>query len=114
MDELNREEIDKLRNRQHDLGNAVQEHVGQFAQINTALIGLGQKVDAQHLSVKEDLREIRDSQEKAFTEVKSKQDKTNGRVTELERTVAKVVGGLIVLSAGLPFAVFALSKLTGS
>lgn len=101
MEEVNREEIGRMRDRLHDHGNVLQEHAGHFLRMETSMQNIDLKLDAIHGSIKEDLGEI-----------KAKQDKTNGRVTEMERTVAKVVGGLVVLSAGLPFAVFALSKLT--
>lgn len=99
MEDVNREEIEKLRIRTHDHANILQEHTGHFLRTEDALQDVDKKLDAIHLSLKEDL-----------AEVKGKQDQTNGRVTEGERRMAKLEGIGIAFVAGSPFVLFALTK----
>lgn len=61
---------------------------------------LDRKLDEVHASVKEDLEEV-----------KAQARRTNGRVSKLEERTAMLKGGLIVVSAGLPFLLFVISKL---
>lgn len=102
MDELNREEIERLRERLHTYGNSLQEHIGNLSRVEGKMQDINEKLDAIHTSLKEDLSEI-----------KGKQDQTNGRVTGQERRVAKIEGLGIAFAAGTPFVLFALTKLAG-
>lgn len=65
---------------------------------------LNEKLDAIHVSLKEDLGEIK-------TEVKE----TNGRVSRHDREIAKLTGGVLAIAAGLPVVtgllVFSLQQL---
>lgn len=65
---------------------------------------LNEKLDAIHLSLKEDLGEI-----------KAETKETNGRVSRHDREIAKLTGGVMAIAAGLPvitgLLVFSLQQL---
>jgi hypothetical protein len=115
LEQLNREEIAKLRDRTHEIGNSVQEQVAHLSRTEGLMEANSAKLDAIHLSIKEDLRELRLQQDRDFESIKAKQDQTNGRVTALEKHVAMLKGGLAVLSLGAPvmtgLVIFAVQKL---
>jgi len=96
----NTAEIERLRRRSHEHGNALQEHAGHLLRVEDSIDDLDTKLDAIHLSLKEDLGEI-----------KGKQDQTNGRVTALERRYSELRGVGVAVVAVTPFLLFALTKL---
>lgn len=100
MDEMNHDEIIRLRERSHEHGNVLQRHEGAVERMGDGIIDVDKKLDAIHLSLKEDLIEI-----------KTKQDLTNGRVTSLERRYSELKGIGIAFGAGVPFMIFALAKI---
>jgi len=91
----NAREIEKLRDRNHDMGNSLQELI-------VLVGGLDQKLDATHTSVKGRIAELRAEMKEDLTEIKAQTTKTNGRVTESERQISKLQGGLMVVAVGLP------------
>jgi chromosome segregation ATPase len=88
-----REEINRLRDRAHASANAT---IGLQVQVEE----LGNKMDAIHLSLKDDLEAINEEQKR-----------TNGRVSNHERDLSRIQGALAVLVAALPFLLFGLEQL---
>lgn len=91
----NAREIEKLRERNHEYGNSLQE-------LMVLVKGLDQKLDATHMSVKGRIAELRAEMKEDLTEIKTQTTRTNGRVTEGERQISKLQGGLMVVAVGLP------------
>ena len=77
--------------------------------IAVQVFNLDRKLDAIHLSLKEDVDEVREN----VREVRDQTRMTNGRVTGLEKGAAMIKGALFVLSAATPFLLFALQKFSG-
>ena|SRR5690349_7043186 len=104
----NAQEIEKLRERNHEYGNVLQE-------LKVLVGGVDQKLDATHTSVKGRIAELRAEMKEDLTEIKTQTTKTNGRVTESERQISKLQGGLAVIALGVPVvtgvAFFALERL---
>jgi hypothetical protein len=76
--------------------------------IAVQVANLDRKLDAVHLSLKEDVDEVRER----VREVREQTRETNGRVSALERAAAMMKGGLVVLSASVPFLVFLLQRVS--
>lgn len=77
--------------------------------IAVQVFNLDRKLDAVHLSLKEDVEEVREN----VREVREQTRLTNGRVSGLEKGAAMIKGAIFVLSAGTPFLLFVLQKMTG-
>jgi hypothetical protein len=97
----NAEDIRILRERNHEYGNMLQE-------LKVLVAGVDQKLDATHISVKGRIAELRGEMKEDLTEIKAQTTKTNGRVTESERQISKLQGGLAVIAFGMPL-VFGLA-----
>lgn len=80
----------------------------ETAVIAVQVSNLDRKLDAVHLSLKEDVDEVREN----VREVRDQTRITNGRVGGLERAAAMIKGALFVISAATPFLLFMLQKLT--
>jgi hypothetical protein len=63
----------------------------QLSALAVQVTTLVEKMDAIHVSLKEDLSEI-----------KKETKETNGRVSEHDRDIYRLKGGLTVIAAGLP------------
>ena len=83
------QEIDKLRERQHDQSSILAAHTQLLTHLGDVMAQgdghIHDKLDAIHLSIKADIEEIKPE------------------LSSHERQIAKLQGGLIVISAGLPF-----------
>lgn len=102
MEELNREEIARLRERVHEQGNVLQEHAAYFMKAEGTMSDLDRKLDAIHLSIKGQISELKADMKEDLNEIKAETSQTNGRVTELERKSARTDGGIAVMALGLP------------
>jgi len=91
----NSREIEKLRERNHEYGNSLQELI-------VLVGGLDQKLDATHTSVKGRIAELRAEMKEDLTEIKAQTTKTNGRVGDHDRQISRLQGGLVVVAVGLP------------
>jgi len=91
----NAREIEKLRERNHEYGNVLQE-------LKVLVGGVDQKLDATHTSVKGRIAELRAEVKEDLTEIKVQTKETNGRVTEGERQISRLQGGLAMIAVGLP------------
>ncbi|HEV2790828.1 MAG TPA: hypothetical protein VGV69_05975 [Solirubrobacterales bacterium] len=76
--------------------------------IAVQVFNLDRKLDSVHMSLKEDVDEVREN----VREVREQTRLTNGRVSGLEKGAAMLKGALFVLSAATPFLLFALQELT--
>lgn len=102
MDEVNRQEIERLRERVHDQGNTVQEHAGKLLQFEGGMTDLDRKLDAIHLSINGKIAELKADMKEDLLEIKTETKATNGRVAEHDRQISMLRGGLIVIAAGMP------------
>lgn len=102
MEELNREEISRQRDRLHELGNVLQGHEARFMRSETVLEDVGRKLDAMQISLEGRLAEIRAEIKEDLTDIKTETRATNGKVAEHDRQISKLQGGLVVIAAGMP------------
>lgn len=104
----NSREIERLRQRNHEYGNLLQE-------LKVLVGGVDQKLDATHTSVKGRIAELRAEMKEDLTDIKAQTTETNGRVGEHDRQISRLQGGLAVIVIGLPLittlALFALEHL---
>lgn len=108
MDELNREEIERMRGRMHEIGNTLTEHDARLTGIEANLTAGDKLVTAGVASLEAKLSEFRADVKEDLSAIKEETKATNGKVAEHDRRIWMVVGGLIVMSAGTPFLLFIL------
>jgi len=115
MEELNRGEIEKLRERVHDFGNSLQENAAHLSRVEGSIDNLDRKLDAMNSSISGHIAEFKADVKEDLTEIKAETRATNGKVAEHDRKISMLWGGLLFMAAGLPtltaLLVFALGKL---
>jgi len=100
----NREEIERLRERSHEYGNLLQFQAAM-------LEAMDRKMDGHHDSVKGRISELKAEVKEELTEIKTQTQRTNGRVTMLEKRHAELRGIGIALLALSPVALSFLQRL---
>lgn len=115
MEEINRGEIEKLRDRVHDFGNSLQEQAAHLSRVEGSIENLDRKLDAFNGSISGHIAEFKADVKEDLTEIKTETRATNGKVAEHDRKISMLWGGLMVMAAGLPvltgLLVFVLGKL---
>lgn len=98
MEDVNHEEIARLRERFHEHGNKLQEHDGHFLSLEGALRNSDEKLDA----IKDQIIALRADVKEDLAEIKVETKTTNGRVSAHDLEIAQARGGLKVMALGLP------------
>lgn len=98
----NAREIERLRQRTHDVANGLQENVARLEGLATAVHGLGDKLDGIHHGINGKIAELKADVTEDLTAIRTQTTMTNGRVTTTERDISKLQGGMIVVAVGLP------------
>lgn len=105
----NAAEIEKLRARVHDHANLAAAHTALIEAITERqgieMNNLDRKLDAIHQSLKDDLAEIKGDLAEDLADIKKDVGRVNEQGDQNRGDIDKLKGGLLVLSAGMPFLV---------